>query len=234
MEEKYTLEYWDSFYKDNKEHIEVVYGVPVGEENLLFDDIDNAENVIISGTTGSGKSVFLHTFIKGAMKYHSPEDIKFVLVDTKRVEFFKYRNSEYLLYPIVKERNEFLSVINKLLEEIDNRKQNNIKSPCIALVIDEYADLVFDHREEIESSLTKLLKEGYKYGVHIFLSSQRIDFKHVMSKDLINLFKTRICQCSFNKKESIFLVGKYLEELKGRGDSLVLKDNALYRVQGLR
>ena len=233
MEPKYTLEYWDSFYKEHQNNIEVVYGLPEGEDALIFDDIDKAENVIISGTAGSGKSVFLHTFIKGAMKYHTPDDIKFVLVDPKHIEFWQYRDSEFLYCPIIKEREEFLDVVGSLLQELENRKQNNTKSPRIALVVDEYCDLVFDHMEEVESSLSKLLKNGHRYGIHIFIALQRINFEDIVSKKMINLFRTRICQLNYDKEESIFLVGKYLEDLKGQGDSLVLKGNELVRVQGL-
>ncbi len=240
MKEIFTLKYWEPFLKESvikdKSLVNVIYGVPSGESSLLMESISQAENVLVYGTTGSGKSVFLHTFIKSNMLTASPNDMRLVLVDSKRVEFCCYKNSEYLYWPPIEKEEDLLKVINNLLVECHKResllKGNDFTIshdlPRIIMVIDEYADI---QNEIIDVALSKLLNVGYKFGIHVVLASQRAI--NLISKiNLTNDFKTIVALTNFDDKLTRKLIGEYIE-LNGRGDSILLHDGKIVRCQGL-
>lgn len=240
-----TLKYWEPFFRvvriDGDCPVKVIYGCPEGKTSFIYDDVIKAENVLVYGTTGSGKSVFLNTFIKGASMVNTVEDVRLVLVDSKRIEFNQYKNSELLLYPIICSGDELLIKINELIKECNkrkeligdndfeiSRKQHNHRLPYILLVIDSYSDIA---NKELNKALLSLMKDGYKYGIHVVLSTQRIS-EGVADIDFFKSFKTIICQSNYDKKETHELIGDYVE-LKGGGDSLVLHNGELIRTQGL-
>ena len=245
MLDSLTLKFWEPFFRAVKINdgcpIKVVYGCPEGKNSIIHDDISKAENVLVYGATGSGKSVFLHVFIKGASMFNTIEDVRLVLFDFKRVEFNQYKNNELLLCPIINNGNELFAKIKELINEChkrkeaigDNdfessRKQNNHHFPYILLVIDEYADIA---NKELNNVLLELMKDGFKYGIHIILSTQKISGWGA-DIDFFKSFKTIICQENYDKKETCRLIGDYVE-LKGSGDSLVLRDGEVTRTQGL-
>lgn len=240
-----TLKFWEPFFRtvkiNNDCPAKVVYGCPEGKTSIIYDDISKAENVLVYGRTGSGKSVFLHTFIKGVSMFNTVEDVKLVLVDSKRVEFNQYNNSELLLCPIINNGDELLAKTKELINECNKRKEtigdndfeatrkkNNQHLPYILLVIDEYAVIA---NKELNNALLELMKDGFKYGIHVVLSTQRIS-SWVADIDFFKSFKTIICQANYDEKETRKLIGDYVE-LKGSGDSLVLRDGGLTRTQGL-
>ena len=245
MLDSLTLKFWEPFFRAAKLNdgcpIKVVYGCPKGKNSIIHDDISKAENVLVYVTTGSGKSVFLHVFIKGASMFNTIEDVRLVLFDSKRVEFNQYKNNELLLCPIINNGNELFAKIKELINECHkrkeaiggndfetSRKQNSHHFPYILLVIDEYADIA---NKELNNVLLELMKDGFKYGIHVVLSTQRINGL-VADIDFFKSFKTIICQANYDEKETRKLIGDYVE-LKGSGDSLVLRDGEVTRTQGL-
>ena len=248
MEEKLTLKYWDDiFFRLNKANegcpVNVVYGLEEDKDGLKYDTILDAENVLVCGTTGSGKSVFLHTFIKGVMMYNTVDDLRFILVDPKRVEFSGYKNSPLLFphLPIIHNQKELIKTLKKVVAWVENRKkdigdtnfeqyrkEHNNHYKYLLLVIDEYADISYGDNGEIENLLQQILKEGYKYGVHVLLSSQSL----LLKDETIKLFKTKVCQMMFDDENMKRLAGECFE-LKGCGDSLVIRGNEKIRVQNL-
>lgn len=240
-----TFKFWEGFFKAVKNDggcpVNVVYGCKKGETSIIHDDISKAKNVLVYGTTGSGKSVFLHVFIRGASMFNTAEDVRFVLVDSKRVEFNQYKNSELLLCPIINSGDELLVKVNELIDECNKRKemignkgfetfrkQKNQHLPYILLVIDEYADIA---SKELNEVLLNLMKDGFKYGIHVILSTQRIS-GYVADIDFFKSFKTIVCQSNYDEKVTRELIGGYIE-LNGNGDSLILRDGELTRTQGL-
>ena len=121
MLDSLTLKFWEPFFRAVKINdgcpIKVVYGCPEGKNSIIHDDINKAENVLVYGTTGSGKSVFLHVFIKGASMFNTIEDVRLILFDSKRVEFNQYKNNELLLCPIINNGDELFAKIKELINE---------------------------------------------------------------------------------------------------------------------
>lgn len=245
MEDVLTLKFWEPFLRvvriDNYCPVRVLYGIPKDGSPLIHDYIFDVENILIFGTTGSGKTTFLNTFIRSASHISTVDDVRFVLVDSKRVDFNQYKESELLLYPVINETSEFISKANLLIEEIERRKeligetkfaeyreQINKQIPYILVVIDEYVDIA---NQEANRAVLDLLKEGYKYGVHVILSTQSIS-DYVADNGFFKSFKTIICQSNFDEERTKKLIGDY-QQLEGSGDSLVLRNGALIHVQNL-
>ena len=148
--------------------------------------------MLVSGTTGSGKSIFINSMLVTLMMRNSPESVKFVLFDPKTVELSKYRDEPHLLCPIVHTADEAKRVLEKLYEEMEFRysrfydtQSSNIteyneeaeeygveKLPYIIVVIDEYADLV-DADKSIANPIISLAQKARAAGIHLVIATQR-------------------------------------------------------------
>lgn len=240
MNDIVTFKYWKPFLEEgaekNDSSIKVIYGVPTGGSLLLTENISQTENVLIYGATGSGKSNFLHTFIKGNMLTTSSRDMSLVLVDAKRVELSCYKDSEYLYCPIVKNEEDFLKTINNILIEAHKREEllkgNDFSLignlPRIIMIIDEYADLI---NEEINEAMSTLLKVGHRVGIHVILATQRVN-KLISKINLVDKFKTVICLANCDDKLTRKLFG-VIYKLDGFGDSLIRYQGKIIRCQEL-
>ena len=105
MGDIFTLKFWEPFLRvvriDDYCPVRVLYGIPKDGSPMIHDYIFDAENILVFGTTGSGKTTFLNTFIRGVSHISTVDDVRFVLVDSKRVDFNQYKDSELLLCPII-------------------------------------------------------------------------------------------------------------------------------------
>ena len=208
IDDTLTLKFWEPFLRMAHSDgcpgfcpIKVLYGKP-NDKPLVFNDLDEAENLLLYGTTGSGKSTFIHVFIKSAMMFNTIEDARFVLVDFKRVEFNQYKNHDLLLCPVIQDKGSLANKLNDLIEMIkhrqtvigdegfENYRRNHDKPfPYIVIVIDDYS-AVGD--ADVDLLLQRILKDGHKYGVHVAISTQSLH-ESIISDKTIKLFKTKIC-----------------------------------------
>ena len=245
MENTFNLKFWEPFLRvvriDDYCPVRVLYGIPKDGSPMIHDYIFNAENILVFGTTGSGKTTFLNTFIRGVSHISTVDDVRFVLVDSKRVDFNQYKDDELLLCPIINKTSELIIKIEWLIKEVgrrkefirdtkfeDYREQNNKQIPYILVVIDEYADIA---SPELNLALSNLLKEGHKYGIHVVLSTQSIS-DYVADINFFKLFKTIVCQSNYDEEKTRELIGDY-QQLEGSGDSLVIRNGNLVHIQNL-
>ena len=245
MLEKANLKYWAPFLAASKDRYEspvsVIYGLPDGKAPLMYDEIIDAKNVLVYGSTGSGKSMFLHVLIQAASLANTVVDVRLVLVDPTKTEFHQYRHNELLLCPIISEQSALLSKIHDLMEECERREtlfgdkdfelareESAEGLPYILLVIDEYADIA---SPAINEALSGLLQVGHRFGIHVALSTQSIR-QQVAETRFFKQFKTIVSLCNEEKAETSALLNDYAE-LEGGGDSLVSRGGRLSRVQGL-
>lgn len=225
-----SLELLKSFYRSRKSKklnlVWVVYGSEQGKSSTACNNIKDTGNILVYGTTGSGKSMFLHTFIIGVSTICTENDARFVLVDSKKIEFNRYKDNSLLLSPIIHDKKTLIEQVDELLKMCDKRKERNIAFPNILIVIDEYADIAC---KETNKALAKLVSIGNQCGIYVLLSTQSIK-SGVASLDFFKLFKTIICQKTFDVEETKDLVGEYVE-LKGKGDSVVKRGDMLIHVK---
>jgi DNA segregation ATPase FtsK/SpoIIIE, S-DNA-T family len=236
--------------KKNPSKLTVSLGLDVSGKSLVA-DLARMPHVLIAGQTGSGKSVAVNTFLCSILLRASPSEVKFILVDPKRVELIGYNNIPHLLTPVIVEPDKVVSALRWLMGEMDRRYKlfaqagaRNIDGynqmsgfqalPFIALVIDELADIMLFSPVEVEDCITRIAQMSRATGIHMVLSTQR------PSVDVITgLIKANIpCRIAFAVASQIdsrvILDGPGAEKLLGRGDMLYLPPEQAkpVRIQG--
>lgn len=196
-------------------------------------DLARAPHVLVGGSTGSGKSVFLTNAIVTATACMTPDRLRLALIDPKRVEFSVFKDMPHTVAhvsEVTEARGVLLSVIAemerryKVMEQVGMRDIGDTE-PRIMVVIDEFADLVLTTRRtenEVEPLLARLLALGRAAGIHVILATQRPDAKVVTGLIKANA-PTRVAFRTANAVESrIILDTKGAETLPGKGAGLVL------------
>lgn len=209
-----------------------VYGAP-HKINLV-----EAPHILIGGTTGSGKSVFMNTIIRALSKQMAPEDLKLILVDPKRTEFLEYEGLKHLEAKILTEAKDVAGALEWAAGEMERRyelfkqaKVKNIKEyrksyrdvPYMAIIIDELADLMLssEHRAEIETSIIRLAQKSRAVGIHLIVATQRPSVDIIPGIMKAN-FPTQIAFMVNKKVDSQVIIDQQgAEELLGKGDMLV-------------
>ncbi|MGG4108818.1 FtsK/SpoIIIE domain-containing protein [Paenibacillus lautus] len=153
-------------------------------------DLATLPHLLVAGTTGSGKSVGINTFLTSLMSLRTPEEVKFLLIDPKMVEFHMYNGMPHLISPPVTDPKRASSALRKLVVEMEkryekmskagvrnikqyNRNHANSKMAYLVAVIDEYADLTMVAGEEVEDTVMRLGQMGRAAGIHIIMGTQR-------------------------------------------------------------
>ena len=226
--------------------------IPVGvtnEDTLKVLDLAKAPHILYAGATGSGKSVGLNAGIATLMKRNDPTNLRFTMVDPKRVELADYRASAFVDAVItdMDEAAEALEEVLKLMErryrEFEHAGVKNISSynesadqPMAyhVLVVDELADLMDTHADTVFPILVRLGQLARAAGIHMMLATQR-PAADTTPKKLVSNIPTRIGFMTQSAVESRIILGsKGAEDLKGNGDLLAQLPGTkgLVRAQG--
>lgn len=228
--------------------------VPLGLDvagNPQGADIAKMPHVLIAGTTGSGKSVLLNSWICTLLFRTKPDEVKMILVDPKRVELSLYNGVPHLLAEVIVEAEKIISALKWTVAEMENRYKifsqfgarnietyNNLpqvkKMPYIVIIIDELADLMIFAPGEAEDLITRIAQMSRATGIHLILATQR------PSVDVITgLMKANIpARIAFNVASMVdsrvVLDMPGAEKLLGRGDMLFLPPDQAKpkRIQG--
>lgn len=208
-----------------------------GEEYFL--DIAKMPHVLIGGTTGSGKSVLLHSVINSLIHKLGPDRLRFILVDTKRVELVQYDGLPHLLTTPISDPKKVVLSLKWAIKEMERRfdllqekRCMNIASyhktigkkdepmPYIVIVIDEIADLMQAYPNELESALVRLLQMCRAVGIHIIISTQRPSV-NVITGTLKANIPSRIAMQVASQIDSRTIIDQAgAEKLQGAGDLL--------------
>ena len=228
--------------------------VPIGQDadgNNVFADIAKMPHMLVAGTTGSGKSVFLNCLITALLMKNTPDDIQLFLIDPKMVEFSKFEKLRYchcvyepvqavrLLNDLCREMdNRYAFLANNACKDIDafNAKHPINKMPRLILFVDELADMMkSDYGKQVEKNLVRIAQKARACGIHMILATQR------PTRDVVTgLIKANIpCRVAMSvpsKIDSLVMIDRTgAENLLGNGDMLFLdgKNNkAVKRLQG--
>lgn len=201
-------------------------------------NLTEAPHVLIGGTTGSGKSVFMNTIIKALSQQMEADDLKMILVDPKRTEFAQYEGLPHLEAKILTEAEETAQALEWATFEMERRyklfkdaKVKNIKEyrksyrdvPYMAIIIDELADLMLsgEHSGAIEQSIIRLAQKARAVGIHLIVATQRPSVDIIPGIMKAN-FPTQVAFMVNKKVDSqVILDQAGAEELIGKGDMLV-------------
>ncbi len=232
--------------------------VPFGKDingNFIQADLKDFPHLLVCGTTGSGKSVFMHSLLMTLIMRNNLDSLKLVIIDPKRVEFNKYKNIPFLLCNPINTADEACLVLNELcvlMEErydmfdetgVENLKQYNKYLldhgehilPRIVVLIDEYADLVGENKR-LQEPVQRLAQKARACGIHLVVATQRPSV-NVITGVIKGNIPTRVALlCSSVADSSVILSQGGAEKLLGNGDMLVMSPliskTGLTRVQG--
>ena len=225
---------------DVKKHpLAVAFGKNI-EGEVIYADFDEFPHALVSGTTGSGKSIFINSVIVSLIMRNSPDDLKLVLVDPKKVEMSRYKDMPHLLCPIITEAQEAKLLMDKLCKEMEDRYAlfansgcSNIKEfnedapglgldrlPYIVIFFDEYADMV-DQCKEISMPVVSIAQKARACGIHLCIATQRPSTNVVTGVIKANL-PTHVALMMASYTDSMTIIGEGgAEKLIGKGDMLV-------------
>lgn len=196
----------------------------LGDRNKksIYIELGDLNNVLISGGTGGGKTVYFSRLIKELTSKYSPNEIKFVIHDAKSVDYFKFKDSPYLLFPIT--NDDKIEDFKSQLNELKNRKDT---TPVIVL-IDEFGLISYKFKDCIKD-IIELIKSSNEKKIYFFISSQS---PSSFSKELKSVISNRISYWMINEKESISFIGTtdgvYL---KSRGEVIALINGKVNKLQ---
>jgi DNA segregation ATPase FtsK/SpoIIIE, S-DNA-T family len=222
----------------SKSKLAVTLGLDVSGKPLIA-DIASMPHVLVAGTTGSGKSVMINSLITNLLFRTTPQEVRLILVDPKRVELTLYNDIPHLLTPVIVEVDQTLSALKWAVDEMDRRYKmfseigarniasyNEIKGyqelPYIVIFIDELADLMMFAPAEVEDKITRLAQMARATGIHLVLSTQRPSVNVITGLIKANI-PTRIAfNVSSMVDSRVILDTPGAEKLLGRGDMLFI------------
>ena len=138
-------------------------------------DFARIPHVLVCGSTGSGKSNFLHSLIRSLVRDHSPDDVRFLLADPKRVEFSPYAALPHLLAPVIRDSTQAVQALRRLDGEMSRRGADGSQTerPRIVVIIDEFSDFMIQEREIVEPLVTRVATSGAAGGIHLVIATSR-------------------------------------------------------------
>lgn len=230
---------------------------PLGKNisgDIIACKLDDMPHLLVCGTTGSGKSVFVHNIIMSLIMRNKPDDLKLMLIDPKRVEFSKYQNLPHLLCPIITSTDEGKVGLVKLVEEMEyrydlfstkGRGSSNYKEylevceemgyekiPYIVMICDEFADFIENDRDN-GKLIQRLAQMARACGIYMVIATQRPSVK-VITGDIKANIPSRIALSVSSQIDSRTIIDEVgAENLMGRGDLLakIPSHKSIIRVQ---
>ncbi|MFA5255864.1 MAG: DNA translocase FtsK [Candidatus Omnitrophota bacterium] len=239
-------------YKSSRSKLKLALGKDIAGTPVIA-DLATMPHLLIAGATGSGKTVCINSLIMSMLFNSTPEDVKFIMIDPKRVELAVFNDMPHLLAPVVTDHNKVARTLDWVVNEMDSRygllaksgvrnidlyneKFGNkrdtedsprpAKLPYIVLIIDELADLMMVAQAEVESAITRLAQLSRAVGIHIMLATQRPSVDVITGVIKAN-FPARISFKVASKVDSRTVLDiNGADKLLGRGDMLFIEPGA--------
>jgi len=236
--------------KNAKNKITVPLGLDVAGNSKVA-DITKMPHVLIAGQTGSGKSVCVNSWINSILFRASPDEVRLIMVDPKRVELTPYNGIPHLLVPVIVEPEKVISALKWAVAEMERRYKtftevgaknieayNNLSGfqsiPYILIFIDELAEIMLFSPSEVEDNVCRIAQMARAVGIHLILATQRPSVNVITGLIKANI-PTRISFAVASVTDSrVILDTPGAEKLLGRGDMLYMPPDLAkpVRIQG--
>lgn len=244
----------DPEFKASKSKLTAALGIDI-TGSKIFCDIAKMPHLLIAGATGTGKSVCMNSLIASLLYKSRPDEIKFIFIDPKKVEFSIYEGLPHLLVPVVSDPKKAAGALNWCVTEMERRygiletsKKRNIneyyeycaehpdaeKLPQIVIIIDELADLMLSARDTVETSINRIAAKARAAGMHLIIGTQRPSVDVVTGTIKSNIPSRIACAVKAQVDSRTILDTIGAEKLVGKGDMLYapVGSRSAYRVQG--
>lgn len=203
---------------------------------VWLDSIAKMPHLLVAGATGSGKSVMLNALIISLLYQNNPDDLKFIMVDPKRVELTVYNGLPHLLTPVITEVSKTINALKWCLNEMDRRFETlsqvhkrdiqsynqsaKEKMPYIIFIIDELADLMVVAAKDMEAGIVRLAQMARAVGIHLVLATQRPSVNVITGTIKANMPARIAFSVASGIDSRTILDALGAEKLLGRGDML--------------
>lgn len=225
-------------FRSAESPLTIVLGKDVSGQ-VITASLERMPHLLIAGATGSGKSIFINTVLLSLLYRNSPDLVRVILVDPKRVELALYDGIPHLLTPVIIESEKTIHALRWLVREMDRRYRllseagaRNLLSfnlsnadnalPFIVVVIDELADLMAKHARDVEGAIVRLSQMARAVGIHLVLATQRPSVNVITGLIKANI-PARIAFTVASQVDSRTIIDSGgAEKLLGSGDMLYL------------
>ena len=212
-----------------------VAGVP------FYTDIAKMPHMLVAGSTGAGKTIFLNNLIMSLLYKNSPEILRFILVDPKRVEFPVYNDLPHLLSPVIFDASRTVNALRWAIGEMERRfgvlsaarkrdiagynaqvQEKSDLMPYIVVIVDELADLMASKGRDVEAAVVRLAQMARAVGIHLVLATQRPSVEVITGLIKANITSRVAFQVASQVDSRTVLDMAGAEKLLGAGDMLYL------------
>ncbi len=229
-------------YRSAKGKLEFAVGRDI-DGNIVMGNIATMPHMLIAGTTGSGKSVFTNSVILNILYHATPEEVKLILIDPKKVEFPVYNGIPHLLIPVVTDPMKAAGAlgwaVNEMMRRYNLFEANGVKNiedfnefvdenpdlgypklHYIVIIIDEFADLMLAAKSEVEESVMRLAQLARAAGMHMLIATQSPRTDVITGLIKANIPSRTALSVSSNVDSRVILDEIGAENLLGKGDLL--------------
>ena len=235
-------------FQDSEKPLTIALGRGIGGKPI-FGNLAKMPHALVAGTTGSGKSVTIHSIITSLLYRNGPDDLKLLLIDPKRVELTLYNNIPHLLTPVITDAKKTILALKWAAKEMNRRYDiletqsvrdiesyhNNVltagkkkegeentleRLPYIVIIIDELADIMSSYPRELEAAIVRLAQMSRAVGIHLILSTQRPEVNVITGLIKANIPARVALKVSSQIDSRTILDAGGAEKLIGAGDML--------------
>ena len=240
-------------FQNSVSNLTIVLGRDVAA-NPAFADLGRMPHLLVAGSTGTGKTICLNSIILSLLYQNSPETLRFILIDPKRVEFHVYNDLPHLLTPVILDAQKSVFALKWLISEMERRfevlaaghardilsyneimqKGGELPLPYIVLIIDELADLMAARGREIEAGIVRLAQMARAVGIHLIVATQRPSVEVITGLIKANITSRITFQVASQVDSRTVLDMAGAEKLLGSGDMLFVSAeiSKARRIQG--
>ncbi len=240
-------------YRDSKAFLPLAIGRDVAGYGVSA-SLEKMPHLLIAGATGTGKSVCINAIILSMLYRHSPDILKFIFIDPKRVELTLYNGIPHLITPVITEPKKAIAALRWAVSEMERRyetlqasgsrdifsynskqsaKKDNV-IPFLVIIVDELADLMAAYSRDIEGAIVRLAQMARAVGIHLIVSTQRPSVEVITGLIKANITTRIAFQVGSQVDSRTILDGGGAEQLLGDGDMLFQQGDASKprRIQG--
>ena len=245
----------DDKFQNSTKPLTIALGRNISGKSI-FGNLAKMPHCLVAGTTGSGKSVAIHSMITSLLYKNGPDDLKFILIDPKRVELTLYNSIPHLLTPVITDAKKTILALKWAAKEMDRRYDileaesvrdiesyhNNIwnsgnsnkksidpaldRLPYIIIIIDELADIMSSYPRELEAAIVRLAQMSRAVGIHLIISTQRPEVNIITGLIKANIPARVALKVSSQVDSRTILDAGGAEKLLGAGDMLYSSGDA--------